>query len=254
MYNKILGMSTVIILSWGIFLLPGLEAQNVPANPVYEQVIEKLENLSPGKTIEVQIGTEKEEYKAGESVELRFQTSKDCYVVLMNIAAAEQEPKNGESKYGEISFLLPYSKARDNRIKGGRVYSTLHDFELAMKASPPYGYGTINIFCSPEKIVLFEPDFGQEEMFYTIKPDETDRLQALLNRLDQLQQSEWSGSSVSFLIKKDQGRLQEWLGGSISSLMKKNQEASPKFGAIQTSGTSEKFFPPIGSTGSTGKW
>ena len=254
MYKKILGMSTVVVLSWSIFLLPGLEAQDVPADLVYKQVIEKLESLSPGKTIEVQIGTEKEEYKAGESVELRFQTSKDCYVVLMNIAAGEQDPKSGESKYGEISFLLPYSKAPDNRIEGGRVYSTLHDFELNMKASPPYGYGTINIFCSPEKIALFEPDFGQEEMFYTIKPDEKDRLQALLNRLEQLQQSEWSGGSVSFLIKKDQGKLQEWLGGNLSFLIKGNRQESPKFGAIQSTGTSEKFFPPIGSTGSTGKW
>ncbi len=257
MYKKILGIGTVVVLSWSAFLLPGLEAQDNPSKPIYKQVIEKLENLSPGETIEVRMGTEKEEYKVGEPFEIRFQTNKDCYVVLMNIAPGEQDPKNGEMKYGEISFLLPYSESYDNRIKGGRVYSTLHDFGLNMNVTPPHGYGTINIFCSPEKIELFEPDFGQEKMFYTIKPDEKDRLQVLLNRLDQLQQFEWSGTSVSFLIKKAQGKLHEWLGGNISSLIKGNREESPKFGAISpvgSTGTTEKFFPPIGSTGSTGKW
>jgi hypothetical protein len=257
MYKKILGMVIIVVLSWSVFmLLPDREAQDKPSNPVYEQVIEKLENLLPGETIEAQIGTEKEEYKVDEPFEIRFQTSKDCYVVLMNIAAGEQDPESGEVKYGEISFLLPYSNALDNKIEGGRVYSTSHDFGLDLKATPPYGYGTINIFCSPEKIELFESDFGQEQMFYTIKPDDEDRLRMLLTRLDQLQQSEWSGSSVSFLIKKDQGKLQEWLGGNISSLFKGRQKTSSKFGALPavgSTGTTEKFFPPIGATGSTGK-
>lgn len=257
MCKKIVNMGIIVGLFWIVFLLPCLEAQDNPSNPIYKQVIEKLENLSPGETIAVRMGTEKEEYNAGEPVEVRFQTSEDCYVVLMNIAPGEQGPKSGELQYGEISFLLPYSEAPDNRIKGGRVYSTLHDFGLNLKVSPPYGYGTINIFCSPEKIELFEPDFGQDEIFYTIKPDDEDRLQALLTRLDQLQQSEWSGGSVSFLIKKEQGKLQEWLGGNLSFLIKGNREESPKFGALPpvgSAGTAGKFFPPIGATGSTGKW
>lgn len=255
MWKKILCIGIIAVVCRSVFLLPGLEAQDIPSNFLYKQVIEKLENLSPGKTIEVRIGTEKEEYTVGESLEMRFQTNKDCYVVLMNIAAGEKDPKSGEVTYGEISFLLPSSKSSDNSVKAGRIYSTSFDFGLNMNATPPSGYTTINMFCSSEKFELFEADFGQEEVFYTIKPNDEKRLQMLLNRLEQLPQYEWSGASVSFLVKENQGKLNK-LGGSISSLFKGKQEEPQKFGALTPVGGTEsagKFFPPLKPTGSTGK-
>jgi hypothetical protein len=236
MRKKITCIFTILVVSWSTLSLPILGAQNETSNPIYNQVIEKLESLSPGETIEVKLGIQKEEYNVGEPVEVRFQTSKDCYIVLMDISAAEKDSIKGEIKYADITFLIPNYKFTDGKIEGGRVYSTLYDFGLKIKVGPPYGFDTLNLFCSPEKIELFEPDFGKEPV-YTIRSDDEDRLKVLLNRLDQLQQQEWSGTSVSFYIKGARG-------------------VPRKFGAlppIGATGTTGKWFPPISSTGTTGK-
>jgi len=235
-------------------------------SPTYQQVLAKLENLKPGETIEVRMGTEKEWYNIEEPFEIRFLASKDSYFILMDI-----------STNGDIRFLAPSRHILDPRIKGEKVYSTglpsgpasdeeaLYDFEMKMKAGPPGGTETINLFCSTEKIELFEADFDEKEPFYTIRHDNEERLKALLNRLDQLEQYEWSGSSVKIHIGQEPAMMprKEGIGKKIPRRIeslpvpKSAKKMIPRrFGAlppIGSTGSTGKFFPPIGSAGSTGK-
>jgi len=236
------------LLVCGFFLWSASAAQEAQINPAYQQLIEKLGSLQPGKTIEVNMWMQKDQYNLKEPIEIRFQASKDCYWILMDVSPDRS-----------IAFLAPSYYVRDNRIKGSKVYSTganssptseaekLYDFGLKITAAPPGGMETIYLFCSPEKITLFEADF-QETQFYTITPDDEKRLKALVVGLDQLQQSEWSGSSVQIHIGPKSKAKFDTRGAA--------KEIPRKFGAlppIGSTGTTGKFFPPIGSTGTTGK-
>jgi hypothetical protein len=101
---------------------------------LYEQVLNKLESLQPTANIEVNLGTEKDQYDVGEAMEFRFASSQDCHVVLMDIGAAD------ENAYGNITFLMPNHKLSETKIIGGRVYSTLQNFGLKIRVGPPAGF------------------------------------------------------------------------------------------------------------------
>lgn len=235
-----------------LFMGTGAQAQDEPEKSLYEQVIEKLEILTPGETIDVRMGTEKEEYLTGDPFEVRFQVSEDCYIALMDIGAVTKDVQ-GNIVYGDITFLIPSFKLTENKVEGGRVYSTVYDFDIPIKVAPPAGYETVNIFCSPEKFDLFDADFDQEGV-YTIRPDDTERLQQLLARLEQLEEQEWSGTSVSFFI--DDPQLRGAARDVMDAFKEETQKRRRRFGAlppIGATGTTGKFFPPIGATGTTGK-
>jgi hypothetical protein len=95
----------------------------------------------------------------------------------------------------------------------------------------------INLFCSAEKVQLFETTFEQPP-FYTISKDDEEELKQLIARLDRFKDVEWSGSSVKVLI------------GPQSRAVPRKYGALPPVG---TTGTAGKFFPPIGTTGTAGK-
>jgi hypothetical protein len=241
MGRRIFRIFVMMVLSWSILFLSGSQAQEDERSPVYQQLMEKLENLVPGETLEVKMGTEKEQYDAGEPLEIRFLANKDSHIILMDI-----------STDGSITFLAPSHQVPDPRIEAGIVYSTgspspstdentSYDLGMKITVAPPDGIETINLFCSPEKIDLFEADFEQEP-FYTIMPDDEERLKALLDRLEQLEQSEWSGQSIKIHIGPE-------LPEGVRAVPRKYGALPP----IGSTGTTGKFFPPIGSTGTTGK-
>ncbi len=205
----------------------------------YQEVLDRLEFLTPGNTIDVRMGTEKGEYAVGEPFELRFMVSDACYMVLMDIGASAEGTQNNSPVYGEITFLIPNYKVLENKLEPGKVYSSLYDFDMKIKVAPPSGYETVNLFCSPEPLALFDADFTKERI-YTIEPNDTDKLQALLNGLERLQQQEWSGTSVSFLIKEP--------GGTRAAMPKKFGMLKP-MGGTGTTGKSENFFPPLDGEG-----
>lgn len=189
---------------------------------LYQQVLEKLDTLTPGTTFEVRMGTEKDRYEFGDPFELRFWASQDCYAVLIDISRSQLETTR-------MTFFLPNYQFPDNKIEGDVVYSTLYDFHLNITVGPPEGIDTIHMFCSTEKIDLFTADFTKEP-FYTIEPYDEDRLKKLLESLERLKNYEWARSSVAVFI-----------GSSGRSL------------SLDSPETSGKFFPPIGATGTTGK-
>jgi len=181
-------------------------------------------------------------YQYGDKFETRFQVSEDSYVVLMHIAGLNKDSLGNIIDGGNITFLLPNQQFSDSRIEAGQVYSTLHHFDMDIPVGPPPGSETINLFCSNEKLDLFKADFNKEA-YYTIAPDDEERLIELLDSLNQLEGREWSGSSLKLRIGQP----------PLEGL----QRGVPrKFGAlppIGSTGTTGKFFPPIGSTGTTGK-
>jgi len=206
-------------------------AEESQAEMLHEQLLKKLESLTPSDTIEVNMGTEKEEYFLGDPFEIRFQASKESYIMLMDI-----------SPDGSITFLAPSIQLPDNKFEAERIYSTLADLDLRIKIAEPVGYETINLFCSTEKIDLFDVDF-EKEQFYIIKKTDETRLKDLIARLDQLEKVEWSGNSVKINIKAK---------GTRGTTVGPPQifGALPPIGATGSTG---KFFPPLPATGTTGK-
>lgn len=246
-------LSVLIIGIVGLGLSGAIDAiaqEKKEEKPLYLQVIEKLENLKPRQTIDVAIGTEKAEYSLDEYVEIRFQANKECYAVLMDIGAAQKDLQTNEILYGDITFLVPSAQVLDNKIEGERVYSTVNDFKMNIKTAKPAGYETINFFCMPAKFDLFDPALISGGG-YTIKPNETEKLTQLLERLNQLEQVEWSGSSVSFLIQDPELLVKNSTGEGNTRDIKK-YGAIPPIGSTGSAGASGKLFPPIGSTGSAG--
>ncbi len=206
---------------------------------LYLETMKRLENLMPGNTIDVRMGTEKDKYTVGEAFEVRFMVSDACYMVLMDIGAASKDRVTTDPIYGPITFLIPNYKILENKLEPGRVYSSLYDFNMKMKVAPPTGYETVNLFCSPEPLTLFDADFIKEKI-YIIEPHETDKLQKLLESLDRLEQQEWAGNSVSFMIREP--------GVTARPLPKKFGKLLP-MGGTGTTGKSEHFFPPVTGVG-----
>lgn len=223
-------------LVFSMLAIPLFGEDNDVDYSMYEQVLEALEDLQPGSSLEVRLGTEKDVYTIGEPFEVRFMVSDACHMVLMDIGASSGETEGAPPQYGPIMFLAPSYKAVDNRLEPGKVYSTLYDFDLKFRVAPPSGYETVNMFCSPEPLELFEPDF-EEEPLYTIMPDDTEKLAKLLENLQILKQQEWAGSSVSFLITENQG--------ARAALPKKFGKLKPLGGTGTTGKTEDRFFPEL---------
>ena len=229
----------LLAVLWSCFAASALGAEGDTAKSRDQQLLETLERLTPKETIDINVGTAKDQYDFGEPFELRFQTNQDCYVVLMDISMIDvKDDASSETKtqLSNITFLFPNYRFTEQKIQGGRVYSTLTDFGLKITVAPPDGYETFNIFCSPQPLNLFPSDFAQEQ-FYVITPDDEKRLTALLAQLASLKKSDWSGNSVQVRLGP-------------------RKRGMRKFGAIPpigSTGTTGKWFPPIGSTGTTGK-
>lgn len=241
----------------------------VQESPAYRQVLDKLESLTPGEAIAVRMGTDKERYNLGETIEARFAANQDCYMSLMRIATN-----------GDITFLAPSQRFSESKIEGERVYSSgaseqpvseenaAYDLGKSPIATSPDGVETLNLFCSTEPFELFEPDFDMEAE-YTIASDDDERLLALLERLEQPEQREWSGTSITVII----GSGLKPTAAPSQMKVKKGFTAAPdapmslapgsatkvprKFGALPpvgATGTTGKFFPPLGTTGTSGKF
>ncbi|MCP4374361.1 MAG: DUF4384 domain-containing protein [Deltaproteobacteria bacterium] len=225
--------------------------------------MEKLENLTPGDTMGVLVGTEKDQYEFGTELEIRFMASKDCYITLMSISN-ELDTSN---KYVPVSivFFIPGKEFSNNKIEAERVYSTAQYLDLPIRIAPPDGLETINLFCSPEKIKLFEADEADlEKGLYIIRTDDKKRLQELSDRLDQLSKYEWAGNSVTIQIgyvppptPTPDPDAQKLTTRAIPYKFQKGDLTQPNaskfFPPIETTGTGGKFFPPIETTGTGGK-
>jgi hypothetical protein len=205
---------------------------------LYLEVMDRLEYLTPTDVIEVRMGTEKDEYMVGDPFEVRFMVSDACYMVLMDIGTVTKDVLTEKMGYGAITFLVPSYKVLENKIEPGRVYSSLYDFNMKIRVAPPAGVETVNLFCSRQPLNLVDSNFDQEKI-YTIEPHEDQKLQKLLQQLEHLEEAEWSGSSVSFLIKEP---------GSNARPIPKKFGALPPMGATGTTG---KFFPPVGKVDPT---
>lgn len=180
-------------------------------------------------------------YQFGEQFELRFQASKESYIVLMHIAELKEDKGAKTFSGGDIVLLLPNQKFSEAKIEADLVYSTVENFGIDITAGEPPAVETINLFCSVEKLDWLK-ELSDNESYYVIAPTDEKRLQFLLENLELLKQSEWSGSSLKLQVGPQLGFLKR---GQIR-----------KFGAIPpigATGTTGKFFPPIGATGTTGK-
>jgi hypothetical protein len=207
----------------------------------YDQVLNALESLTPGNTITVEMETEKGQYTTGEPIEMRFRVSANSYLILMHISSA-----------GKITFLFPNARVPNTKVEGNRVYSTRSDFQIDLQGSSASGAEILNLFCSPEPIKLFEAKLSEQKPYYTITSKDDKQLKTLLRRLEQLQKQTWSGNSVTV-----------WMAEPAQKAESAVEKSAPKAffmivprGAIpagEVTGSTNKFFPPISATGTTGK-
>lgn len=175
-------------------------------------------------------------YQYGDRFEMRFQASKESYFAIMHIAERKEDPALKTFVGGEITFLLPNRKFSETRIEANTAYSTVQDFNIHIPAGPPPAMETINLFCTTQKLDWIE-SMGGDSPYYVITPDDEQKLQKLLDDLETLEAMEWSGSSLKLQI------------GPLTRGVKKFGALPP----IGATGTTGKFFPPIGATGTTGK-
>jgi hypothetical protein len=215
MGKKVLFMLVTVLLICNVCFWGKAEEGRIEFSPTYLNVIDKLEGLTPGRTITVNMGVQKERYKAGETFEIRFEVSKDCYITLMYLNST-----------GTIWFLIPNHWNPAPKIEGKRVYSTWYHFNVHATVVPPLTVDVFNLFCSPEKLDLLETDL-EKDPFYTIHQDDEEQLTKLLDRLNQLQAIEWSGNSITIMT------------GAARGL-----SVSRKIGAIPSTGSGD-FFPPL---------
>lgn len=205
-------------------------AEEVQFSETYRNVIKTLEELKPSDSMKIVIGTQKQSYEIGEAFEARFQADQACHIALMDI-----------STNGDITFLAPSQYFQDTQIEAGRVYSTETDLGLKMKVSTPKGTEALNIFCTSKPFDFFETDLKKETV-YTIPANDTARLKELQHRLEQLNDVEWTGSSVTFGI----GMVPK---GSITrGDFQKRGILKP----IDATGSTGRALWPIDATGSTG--
>jgi hypothetical protein len=208
----------------------------------------------------VLLATEKEVYQVGEAFEVRFAASEESYVTLMRIATD-----------GTITFLTPNRQYPDFKIQAETVYSTgsltplgseeqaLYDLGMTLNANMPAGTEVLNMFCSREKVALFDIGEMQEGM-YVIRPDDEARLQALFDRLETLSQLEWAGSSVAFLVQPTPAPAAASGGEPPASKEAAGKSSlSEKSPLISEAGAQKRLprkfgaLPPMGATGTTGK-
>jgi len=203
---------------------------------LYEDILDKFETLKPKEGITIKIGTEKDTYAFDELVEIRFQVSHDCYATLMDVSEPDYD----------IKFFFPNKNFPEVKLQADRVYSTYYDFNMRIKARPPQGIESLNLFCTTEKFDLFDVNVG-DTVYYTVAADNEKDLSELLERLDALKQTEWTGKTVQLIIGQNEGTA-TIIEGNTRAILKKG--AIPPIGATGSTG---KFFPPLGTTGTTGK-
>ncbi len=197
--------ATLLLLVFSLcFFLPSIGiAQEVSENSALDQMFETLRNLSPSGSIDIKMGTEKSMYLFGEPVDIRFLADQSCYAVMMHIFHTHDAEDPSQYTLNDIQFFIPNGFVPDNKIEAGRIYSTQLDFDLPIAVEKPAGVSTINLFCSPEPINLFDPDFTPDDIIYTISPTDQSKLQQLAERLAQLVNHQWNGGSVKFNIAKE---------------------------------------------------
>lgn len=170
----------------------------------------------------------------GEKFEVRFRANKACYVALIHMAELLEDSNSKEISGGHILVLLPNQNFARARLEADKVYSSTHDFSIDMTASPPLSTEVVNILCSFEPFDFFDETDELYNGYYVIAPTDEQRLQKLLNTLQQLQPGNFGGTSLVLRV-----------GGQTRRLPKKFG-AFPPMGATGTTG---KFFPPVSSTG-----
>lgn len=232
---KTLHVSFIVLIAISMILYwPSIGHAQEEKPDVYQEFLNTINNLTPNGDIQVNMGTEKQEYVVGENFEVRFMTDQPCYAVMMNLFYTPVELINSagdrtiQYNLEDIIFLLPNGNAPDNQVEGGRVYSTKEDFQLPLKAVKPQGVGTVNFFCSPEPLSLFKTDFS-ENTLYEVDPQNTTQLQQLTAQLAELKHSAWNGGSVTFRIY------------------------DPQEGKTRSAAAPPGGLPPILTGGSTGK-
>lgn len=202
-------------------------AEQVKKSPEYNSLMETLDGMKADDTMKIVIGTQKKSYKLGESFEARFQAEQACYLTLMHISSANV-----------ITFFAPSRYFQKTQIEEKRVYSTDADLGLKIKTGEPTGSEILNIFCTREPFDFFKADFEKTDV-YQILPDDTTHLKELQSQIEQLNQMEWTGSSVTFNIGVAKNGTREF---SKRGILK----------PIDATGSTGRALWPIDATGSTG--
>ncbi|WP_415238185.1 DUF4384 domain-containing protein [Seleniivibrio woodruffii] len=156
-----------------------------------------VEPYHPERTggFSVDLALSKSELKAGDIISISYKVTEDAYVYLFSIAAD-----------GSVTLLLPNSVQRNNFAEKGKTYVYPDkDSKIVLTAQLLPGFKgkfaeeRVKIIASKRKDDLLTLGF-QEGMFITYDASSTGMMNDLVRRLNRLDPSEWTDSTVTYKI------------------------------------------------------
>ena len=115
------------------------------------QFARKYQEISNKKDFDVQLWTNKIDYRLGEPIYFYFKAERECYVNLVDI-----------NSKGEMTLLFPNQFNINNRVRGGRTYQIPgDDYGFTLEAQPPTGIDRIYAIVSTRPIGIFNQDFSR---------------------------------------------------------------------------------------------
>jgi len=112
---------------------------------------QKVRQSSSSQSFEIELWTNRKEYRLGQKIVFHFRAERDCYLNLVDI-----------NSQGEISLIFPNRFHQDNFVKGGRTYQIPGpDYGFSFQIEPPVGRERIYAVASTSPMDIFQNDFEQ---------------------------------------------------------------------------------------------
>lgn len=115
------------------------------------QFAKKYQEISGKEDFDVQLWTDRTNYRLGEPINFFFKAERDCYVNLVDI-----------NSQGEMTLIFPNQYDSNNLVRGGKVYQIPGDhYGFKLEAQPPVGTDRIYAIVSTRPLGIFNQDFSR---------------------------------------------------------------------------------------------
>lgn len=150
-----------------------------------------LVNLKQDKpSFNVDIWTNKENYRVGEEIRFSFRSDQDCYLTLI-----DYEPT------GKVKILFPNRYYQNNFIRAGKTYvipGSEYGFKLTIE--PPTGTERIKAIATTDPLSLFDLDFAKG-FFPPVERTNMRGMRGISIALDNLPKVGWAENTCTITIE-----------------------------------------------------
>ncbi len=160
-----------------------------PATPLWED-IEKVKQKNKEK-FQIEIWTEKTEYRVGDEIVIKFRAARDCHVTVFNMGTS-----------GQIAVLFPNRFYATNYVKANQEIQIPGRFQnFKIRSQGPPGLEKLKIFATTSNVPLLPQQYGVS-IFRSLDPKERSVTRDLAVTLINLDQTAWAEGSFEFEVKK----------------------------------------------------